>query len=73
MAISSPPMDEEVNQIALETGTLEVTTNLIDIGSGSIFHGSAPNDMFDLQWITNTHRHWFAFLPNRYLWPPIDD
>jgi hypothetical protein len=48
-------MDIEVDPIAVETRTLEVTTNLIDIGSGSIFFGPDPNDMPDLQWITNTY------------------
>jgi hypothetical protein len=48
-------MDIEVDPIAVERGTPEVTTNPIDIGSGTVFCGPDPNDMPDLQWITNTY------------------
>lgn len=41
-------MDIEADPIAVETGTLEVTTNPIDIGSGTIFLGLAPDDSLDL-------------------------
>jgi hypothetical protein len=68
MAIPFPPMDIEVNHLGLATGTLEVTTDLKEIGSGSIFRGSATNDILGLQWITNTYRYWFTFLVRRRLW-----